>query len=67
MAFLNNYFDGEYEITEYTISGNVRDKDNKIVACWDNYWTSDGSIHEQTQKQLDNIKNKFGITIIPSK
>ena len=66
MAYLREYTDGDYDILQYTIGGSVRERlTRKIVAEYTNYWTSDGSVHEETQAQIDHIQKKLGIEITP--
>ena len=66
MAYICSKIEGDYEITQYTGGGTVRRRlDGEIVAEYVNYWTAHGSIHEKTQKEIDYIKEKLGITITP--
>jgi len=64
MALLKNYNDGKYEITIYTAGGSVRDRlTGEILADFTNYWTEDGSIHEETASQLNLIFEELGLII----
>ena len=65
MSFLRTYNDGDYEITQYTSGGTVRDRlTNKEIADYVNYWSPEG-INKTTQEQLDFIEKKLGIKINP--
>lgn len=58
------YTQGDYEITEYSGSGSVREKlTGIIVGSYVNYWTRDGSIHPQTKNEIEHIREKLGVTI----
>jgi hypothetical protein len=61
---MREYTQGDYNITQYNSGGSVRDRlTNKIVASYTIYWTRDGSVHEETQKEIDYINKKLGIKI----
>lgn len=60
---LRNYIEGDYEITQYTGGGSVRNRlSNEIVAEYTNYWNRDG-VHPETQRQLDLINEKLGVDL----
>lgn len=63
MALQRNYNEGDYEITQYTGGGSVRDRlTGKEVAHYFNYWCSEG-VHPKTQEQIDHIKEKLGVEL----
>lgn len=66
MSYIKDYIEGDYEITQYSGGGSVREiATGKIVASYVNYWTSDGSTHKRTQIELDAIERKTGLKINP--
>ena len=68
MTLLREYIDGDYEITQYSSGGNVRDRlSREILADYTNYWTTDGSVHAMTQRQIDHIQEKLGVSLTTNK
>ena len=58
------YNEGKYSIAIYKGGGTIRNRLNdEILATFTDWWTEDGSIHEETQNELDIIKEKLGIII----
>jgi hypothetical protein len=63
MSLIREYKIKDYEITEYTTGGNVRDVFGKIIASWTNYWTSNNKRHQKTQEQINKIQDDLQIFI----
>mgnify|MGYP003405958982 FL=1 len=64
MSYIADYKEGDYEITQYSGGGTIRNRlTDEIVAEYTNYWTEDDTVHPTTQEELDHIKEKLGITI----
>ncbi|MFW5962627.1 MAG: hypothetical protein ACOCQR_03325 [bacterium] len=64
MAFIREYNEGDYNITQYTGGGTIRNRLNdEIVASYMVGWTADESIHPETQEQIDHIEEKLGVKI----
>ena len=64
MGFVRTYREGDYEITQYTSGGNVRNVFNgEIIASYTNFWMPGEAVHPKTQQQLNRIKDRFKIEI----
>lgn len=64
MVFIRDYTEGDYEITQYTGGGSVRDRlTGRIVASYTNFRTKDGSTHPKTQEEIDHIKERLGLDL----
>lgn len=66
MVFIREYDEGDYNITQYTCGGTIRDRlTGDILAEYTNWWTPTNEIHTKTQEQLDHIKRKLKLIIAP--
>lgn len=56
--------DGKYELTAYSAGGSVRNKlTGEIVSEYVNFFTSDNTIHPETEEKLKLIEKEFNFEI----
>ena len=69
MAFIRSYDEGDYNITQYSGGGTIRNRlTDEIVCDYTNYWVSgEGNIHHITKKEIEHIEKSLNIKILPNK